>query len=82
MADIWLSYIKTNKDNVHIIFKYKHNVYKSCLCTGPKPCFTTFYSTEITQSVFYDYNKPKIEKKDDWIYSANKRCIYKLYIDQ
>lgn len=32
---------------------------------GPKPCFTTFYSTEITQSVFYDYHKPKIEKKDD-----------------
>ena len=49
---------------MHIIFKYKRNVYKSCLCTGPKPCFTTFYSTEITQSVFYDYNKPKIEKKD------------------
>ena len=49
---------------------------------GPKPCFTTFYSTEITQSVFYGYHKPKIEKKDDWIYSAIKRCIYKLYIDQ
>lgn len=30
---------------------------------GPKPCFTTFYSPEMTQSVFSDYNKPKTEKK-------------------
>ena len=50
---------------------------------GPKPCFTTFYSPEMTQSVFSDYNKPKTEKKKDyWMYLAIKRCIYKLYIDQ
>lgn len=30
---------------------------------GPKPCFTTFYSTEMTQSVFSDYNKTKQNKK-------------------
>lgn len=31
---------------------------------GPKPCFTTFYSTEMTQKVFSDYNKTETKQKD------------------